>query len=269
MCHVGAFLHLCHFPVGWVSMTVSLKSYTTKQLTDFWPLFFYLSDEIGLSLSIPVISAGSFGLSCDYKPKLTRILPPARKIADLFVHFVKEVLPFKERWEQIYVYKKPKSSNASEDCFWWDNTCCNSPDWPLRLLSALQHVLVLSPCLCHRYINALEAPSEDFASYVNREMLRGEEELKGALTAKKRHSNSEHSFFVLIPSYCIKHLFLSLSSLEQAWKQFKHFLSCYSDTDLFISVVILCGGPQDVVSVKGILGPVHEDIMFILLDIYK
>lgn len=73
------------------------------------------SDEIGLSLSIPVISAGSFGLSCDYKSKLTRILPPAHKISDLLIHFVKEVLPFKEAWKKVYVYK---NSNASEDCFW-------------------------------------------------------------------------------------------------------------------------------------------------------
>lgn len=83
--------------------------------------FFFLhnviSDEIGLSLSIPVISAGSFGLSCDYKPKLTRILPPARKVSDLMYYFVKEALPFKKAWKRVYVYKK--SSNASEDCYWW------------------------------------------------------------------------------------------------------------------------------------------------------
>uniref|UniRef100_A0A8D3C2F3 Guanylate cyclase n=1 Tax=Scophthalmus maximus TaxID=52904 RepID=A0A8D3C2F3_SCOMX len=122
-------------------------TYATFQLVD---------DEIGLSLSIPIISAGSFGLSCDYKPKLTRILPPARKISDLFVNFMKETLPFKGVWRNVYVYKK--SINVSEDCFW--------------------------------YINALEAPSANFARETNREMLRGEDELKDALTAHKRHSNS-------------------------------------------------------------------------------
>uniref|UniRef100_A0A8D3C4N3 Guanylate cyclase n=1 Tax=Scophthalmus maximus TaxID=52904 RepID=A0A8D3C4N3_SCOMX len=109
-----------------------------------------------VDLSIPIISAGSFGLSCDYKPKLTRILPPARKISDLFVNFMKETLPFKGVWRNVYVYKK--SINVSEDCFW--------------------------------YINALEAPSANFARETNREMLRGEDELKDALTAHKRHSNS-------------------------------------------------------------------------------
>lgn len=156
-------------------------TYATFQLVD---------DEIGLSLSIPVISAGSFGLSCDYKPKLTRILPPGRKIADFFVNFMNETLPFKNKaWKQVYVYKK--LVNYTEDCFW--------------------------------YINALEAPSESFASNTNREMLRGEDELKAALTAKKRHSN----------------------------------------------IVIMCGGPKDVVLVKEIVGQIHPDIMFILLDIYN
>lgn len=75
------------------------------------------SDEIGLSLSIPVISAGSFGLSCNYKAKLTRILPPARKISDLLIHFVDEVLPFKPKWKKAYVYRKPVEE-TTEDCFW-------------------------------------------------------------------------------------------------------------------------------------------------------
>ncbi|KAL1246527.1 hypothetical protein QQF64_034661 [Cirrhinus molitorella] len=48
-------------------------TYATFQLVD---------QEVGLTLTIPIISAGSFGLSCDYKEKLTRLLPPARKIAE-------------------------------------------------------------------------------------------------------------------------------------------------------------------------------------------
>uniref|UniRef100_A0A8C6LFZ4 Guanylate cyclase n=1 Tax=Nothobranchius furzeri TaxID=105023 RepID=A0A8C6LFZ4_NOTFU len=106
---------------------------------------FQLVDEvIGLSLSIPIISAGSFGLSCDYKPKLTRLLPPARKLTDLFLNFKNEELPFKPKWEHFYVYKK--ASNTTEDCYW--------------------------------YINAFEAPSARFASNLDREMLRGEDDLK-------------------------------------------------------------------------------------------
>ncbi|KAM9345724.1 guanylyl cyclase C [Symphorus nematophorus] len=155
-------------------------TYATFQLVD---------DEIGLSLTIPVISAGSFGLSCDYKPKLTRILPPARKVSDLLYHFTKETLPFKNEWKQVYVYKK--STNTTEDCFW--------------------------------YINALEAASANFASSINREMLRGEDELLHALKNKKRHSN----------------------------------------------IFILCGSHDNVVSIKSKVGPIHKDIMFILLNIYN
>ncbi|XP_077590073.1 guanylyl cyclase C [Stigmatopora nigra] len=122
-------------------------TYATFQLVD---------DEIGLSLSIPIISAGSFGLSCDYKSKLTRILPPARKISNMFSHFLRDKLPFKDEWKHVYVYKKPVY-NATEDCFW--------------------------------YTNALEAASANFATTIEREMLRSEDDLKKALTSRKRHSN--------------------------------------------------------------------------------
>ncbi|KAM7386452.1 hypothetical protein PAMA_009190 [Pampus argenteus] len=146
-CEGVAILKMLHNKgeVGCVMLGPSC-TYATFQLVD---------DEIGLSLSIPIISAGSFGLSCDYKPKLTRILPPARKISDLLINFMKERLSFKDIWEQVYVYKK--TTNATEDCFW--------------------------------YINALEAPSANFATKTNRKMLRGEDELKLALTDKKRFSN--------------------------------------------------------------------------------
>lgn len=36
-----------------------------------------------------------------------------------------------------------------------------------------------------------------------------------------------------------------------------------------ISVFILCGNPDDVVSIKQTSGRIDEEIMFILLDIYK
>lgn len=117
--------------------------------------FQLVDDEIGLSLSIPVISAGSFGLSCDYKPKLTRILPPARKVSDMLLHFLNDTLPYKSVWKHVYIYKK--SANATEDCYW--------------------------------YVNALEAASENFATNINREMLRGQEELKTAFKSPNRHSN--------------------------------------------------------------------------------
>uniref|UniRef100_A0AAQ5XSZ1 Guanylyl cyclase C n=1 Tax=Amphiprion ocellaris TaxID=80972 RepID=A0AAQ5XSZ1_AMPOC len=115
-------------------------------------------------VDIPIISAGSFGLSCDYKPKLTRLLPPARKISDFFLNFMNETLPFKSPWQRTFVYKK--AVNYTEDCFW--------------------------------YINALDAGSENFASAMDREMLHSEEDLIKQLQNEERHSNSE---YFLDPEY--------------------------------------------------------------------
>ncbi|XP_056308972.1 guanylyl cyclase C [Danio aesculapii] len=121
-------------------------TYATFQLVD---------QEVGLTLTIPIISAGSFGLSCDYKETLTRLLPPARKIAEFFFHFWhKSVKNLKPAWKTAYVYKK---DNNTEECFW--------------------------------YINALEAPSALFSSNISREMLRSETELGNVLKKKDRHSN--------------------------------------------------------------------------------
>ncbi|XP_061894002.1 guanylyl cyclase C isoform X1 [Entelurus aequoreus] len=181
-CEGVAILKMLHNKgeVGCVMLGPSC-TFATFQLVD---------DVIGLSLSIPIISAGSFGLSCDYKPKLTRILPPARKISDMFSNFLMEVLPFKDQWEHVYVYKK-FVDNATEDCFW--------------------------------YTNALEAPAANFAKQIKRQMLRTEDELTKALMSEERHSN----------------------------------------------IFILCGRLDDVVSVKAKVGPLHQDTVFLLLDIYN
>uniref|UniRef100_A0A8C7DNQ6 Guanylate cyclase n=1 Tax=Oncorhynchus kisutch TaxID=8019 RepID=A0A8C7DNQ6_ONCKI len=110
---------------------------------------------IGLTLTIPIISAGSFGLSCDYKANLSRLLPPARKISNFFVHFWNFTRHgLKMYWGRAYVYKK---ADQTEDCFW--------------------------------YINALEAPSVQFAMSISREMLRSKKELKKAIQSENRHSN--------------------------------------------------------------------------------
>ncbi|NWW47221.1 GUC2C protein, partial [Pedionomus torquatus] len=71
-------------------------------------------------LSMPLISVGSFGLSCDYKVNLTRLLTPARKLNEFFYYFWKETqLPFKTTaWESAYIYKR---SEISEACFWYIN----------------------------------------------------------------------------------------------------------------------------------------------------
>ncbi|KAG9279281.1 heat-stable enterotoxin receptor isoform X2 [Astyanax mexicanus] len=121
-------------------------TYATFQLVD---------QDVGLTLTIPVISAGSFGLSCDYKEKLTRLLPPARKISNFFVHFWNETWSgLKTHWSTAYVYKQP---DISEECFW--------------------------------YINALEAATAQFSSQIYRKVLRSKEEISPVLSDPNRISN--------------------------------------------------------------------------------
>lgn len=147
-----------------------------------------VSEEIGLSLSIPVISAGSFGLSCNYKPKLTRILPPARKVSDMMHYFMNSNITYKSAWKHVYVYKN--TVNATEECFWWGSTLPGSRSSALSDF-VLPLTLRVSLSLSRpRYVNALEAASENFASNIDREMLRGEDELKTAMKSSERHSNS-------------------------------------------------------------------------------
>ncbi|NXR36897.1 GUC2C protein, partial [Zosterops hypoxanthus] len=71
-------------------------------------------------LSLPLISVGSFGLSCDYKVNLTRLLTPARKLNQFFYHFWRHSeLPFKTTtWESVYIYKRTETSEA---CLWYMN----------------------------------------------------------------------------------------------------------------------------------------------------
>uniref|UniRef100_A0A8C7CR87 Guanylate cyclase n=1 Tax=Oncorhynchus kisutch TaxID=8019 RepID=A0A8C7CR87_ONCKI len=63
-------------------------------------IFTYLScfSSVGLELKMPIISAGSFALSCDYKEYLTRILPPARKISTFFIKFWDFNNDIKPKW---------------------------------------------------------------------------------------------------------------------------------------------------------------------------
>ncbi|KAK3508354.1 hypothetical protein QTP70_022935, partial [Hemibagrus guttatus] len=155
-------------------------TYATFQLVD---------QDVGLTLTIPVISAGSSGLSCDGKEKLTRLLPPARKVSSFFVHFwnvtVARLKP--KRWERAYVYKQ---QSISEECFW--------------------------------YINALEAATAQFSTLISRKVLRSKEEIYVALSDPNRHSN----------------------------------------------IFILCGGPDDILSIKNEM-TVSKDIAFILIDIFN
>uniref|UniRef100_UPI003AAA61E3 guanylyl cyclase C-like n=1 Tax=Centroberyx gerrardi TaxID=166262 RepID=UPI003AAA61E3 len=120
-------------------------TYATFQMVDL---------ERGLKLSTPIMSAGSFGLSCDYTLNLQRVLPPARKISNFFTQFWKTGNAIKPVWSTAFVYKKPINT---EECFW--------------------------------YINALDAGSAQFSSQVQRAILRKPEELKAQLKSRNRTSN--------------------------------------------------------------------------------
>ncbi|KAL1775881.1 heat-stable enterotoxin receptor [Sigmodon hispidus] len=113
----------------------------------------YLDTE----LNYPMISAGSFGLSCDYKETLTRVLPPARKLMYFLVDFWKvNDAPFKTfSWNSSYVYK---NGSESEDCFW--------------------------------YLNALEASVSYFSEMLSfKDVLRRSEQFQEFLTGHNRKSN--------------------------------------------------------------------------------
>uniref|UniRef100_A0A673JEW9 Guanylate cyclase n=1 Tax=Sinocyclocheilus rhinocerous TaxID=307959 RepID=A0A673JEW9_9TELE len=141
----------------YISFSLRLIHFTFGVIALFQhPVCLSVSQEVGLTLTIPIISAGSFGLSCDYKDKLTRLLPPARKISEFFVHFWNvSFTNLKPMWKTAYIYKK---LDNTEECFW--------------------------------YINALEAPSALFASNISREMLRSQGDLEDKMKAQDRHSNN-------------------------------------------------------------------------------
>ncbi|NXV18948.1 GUC2C protein, partial [Cepphus grylle] len=108
-------------------------------------------------LSMPLISVGSFGLSCDYKVFLTRLLTPARKLNGFFYYFWQESrLPFKTTtWESVYIYKR---NDNSEACFW--------------------------------YMNALEAGITHFSETLKfKDILRTSEQLKKTVKDPNRKSN--------------------------------------------------------------------------------
>uniref|UniRef100_A0A8C7UTB0 Guanylate cyclase n=1 Tax=Oncorhynchus mykiss TaxID=8022 RepID=A0A8C7UTB0_ONCMY len=75
---------------------------------------------VGLELKMPIISAGSFALSCDYKEYLTRILPPARKISTFFIKFWDFNNDIKPKWSTASLYKKQNT----EDLF----IVCGTPE---------------------------------------------------------------------------------------------------------------------------------------------
>ncbi|XP_071984061.1 guanylyl cyclase C isoform X2 [Engystomops pustulosus] len=120
-------------------------SYATYQMLSLKDIF-----------ALPVISAGSFGLSCDYKQFLTRILMPARKITYFFYEFWKyKESGIKTEWNTVYIYKK---EDNTESCYW--------------------------------YINALELTVSYFTRAVKfREIFKKESDLKKVLENPTRESN--------------------------------------------------------------------------------
>ncbi|XP_034563288.1 LOW QUALITY PROTEIN: heat-stable enterotoxin receptor [Notolabrus celidotus] len=115
--------------------------------------------EKGLRLSTPIISAGSFGTSCDYALNLQRLLPPARKISDLLINFWKHSEKIKPVWETAYVYKK---STNTEDCFW--------------------------------YINALDSAAGQFPKEIKRTVLRRPSDLNDVVTSP--HNRTSNLFIM-------------------------------------------------------------------------
>ncbi|XP_063164598.1 guanylyl cyclase C [Candoia aspera] len=108
-------------------------------------------------LDPPLISVGSFGLSCDFKANLTRMLTPARKVTYFLIDFWKNSsLPFKTVvWETVYVYKK---NDITEDCYW--------------------------------YMNALDTSVSDISTYMKfKEMIRTPEHLQDIVKNSSRKSN--------------------------------------------------------------------------------
>ncbi|XP_051856797.1 guanylyl cyclase C [Antechinus flavipes] len=108
-------------------------------------------------LDFPMISSGSFGLSCDHKENLTRLMFPARKLTYFLVDFWKtNNLPFKTvSWKTAYIFK---NTTYSEECFW--------------------------------YLNALEAGVSYFSQKLQfKDVLRSDEEFHRVLKNKNRKSN--------------------------------------------------------------------------------
>ncbi|XP_055466578.1 guanylyl cyclase C [Psammomys obesus] len=112
---------------------------------------------LDIKLSYPMISAGSFGLSCDYKETLSRVMVPARKLMYFLVDFWRvNDAPFKTfSWNSSYVYK---NGSEPDDCFW--------------------------------YLNALEASVSYFSEVLSfKDVLRRSEQFQQILVSQNRKSN--------------------------------------------------------------------------------
>uniref|UniRef100_A0AAQ5Z7N3 Guanylate cyclase n=1 Tax=Amphiprion ocellaris TaxID=80972 RepID=A0AAQ5Z7N3_AMPOC len=56
---------------------------------------------------------GSFSHSCDDRPNLHRLLPPARKISDFLINFWQYKDAIKSEWKEVYIYKTQNATPVS------------------------------------------------------------------------------------------------------------------------------------------------------------
>uniref|UniRef100_A0A8D0GCX3 Guanylate cyclase n=1 Tax=Sphenodon punctatus TaxID=8508 RepID=A0A8D0GCX3_SPHPU len=164
-------------------------------------------------LGLPLISSGSFGLSCDFRDNLTRILTPARKVTYFFVDFWSDnKLPFKTTtWESTYIYKETENS---EDCFW--------------------------------YLNALEARVTYFSQKTKfKEILRTRDQLRQIVKDPTRKSNGKvfaEQTSSIVLKFCDSHKTRLL-----CYHIFYYFIVGYLDAVLLFGHVLknfLVGGEQ-------------------------
>uniref|UniRef100_A0A8C8LV62 Guanylate cyclase n=1 Tax=Oncorhynchus tshawytscha TaxID=74940 RepID=A0A8C8LV62_ONCTS len=164
-------------------------TYATFQMVDL---------EVGLELKMPIISAGSFALSCDYKEYLTRILPPARKISTFFIKFWDFNNDIKPKWSTASLYKKQNT----EDCFW--------------------------------YINALGTASAHFSLHIKKtNVISKAEDLRKELSSKNRTSNCV--LFILFPILCTT---FDQGPINLPSVQMNDYMAAYHDAVLMFGQVM-------------------------------
>lgn len=199
MCHAWAFMHVCHLPVGGVSMTLFLCSYVCHY---------------------QLIWCGILGVS---------VMKLAWPWA--FPSFLRGASAFRATTNPNWLgsCRRHARSRTCSLIFWWTSchsktsgsmfTCTRSQSitrpriasgerpWhtvfaQLYVWRTCSHPLAVVSFFGHRYTNALEAPSANFATTLKREMLRSEDELKKALMSEKRHSNSEYRILDISQQSC-------------------------------------------------------------------
>uniref|UniRef100_A0AAQ5XH15 Guanylate cyclase n=1 Tax=Amphiprion ocellaris TaxID=80972 RepID=A0AAQ5XH15_AMPOC len=70
-------------------------------------------EKPSMKLRTPILSAGSFSHSCDDRPNLHRLLPPARKISDFLINFWQYKDAIKSEWKEVYIYKTQNATPVS------------------------------------------------------------------------------------------------------------------------------------------------------------